>query len=62
MLTNLGKLSLERIHSMLCMFAMQGTGAGQFSQAQLKAFLDKKVREQQLTHSAGMYQLNRSGQ
>ena len=58
MLTNLGKLPLDRIHTMLRMFAMQGSSGGkECSLAELKAFLDCKVREQQLTYSAGAYQL-----
>jgi len=57
MLTNLGKLPLDRIYTMLSMFAMQGPGSKECSPAELKAFLDCKVREQQLTYSGGVYQL-----
>ncbi|KAK7479008.1 hypothetical protein BaRGS_00029769, partial [Batillaria attramentaria] len=57
MLQNLDCLPLERIHSMLRMFAVQGPESGEFTQAQLKAFLDRKVREQQLTYSGGVYRL-----
>ena len=32
MLTSLGRMKLDRIHSMLKMFAMQGTGGKEFSQ------------------------------
>jgi len=57
MLTNLGKLPLDRIHTMLRMFAMQGQGGKECSPAELKVFLDRKVREQQLVCSGGAYQL-----
>jgi len=56
MLTNLDSLSLERIHQMLKMFASQGSGAD-FSQDELKNFLQKKVREYKLVLSAGVYHL-----
>ena len=62
MLTNLGKLPLDRIHTMLKMFAMQGPSSSHdWSPAELKTFLDKKVKEQQLVCSGGLYQLNKSG-
>ena len=62
MLTNLGKLPLDRILMMLKMFAMQGsTSSHDCTPAELKVFLDKKVKEQQLTCSGGLYQLNKSG-
>ena len=61
MLTNLGKLPLERIHTMLRMFAVQGVGQ-ECSPAELRVFLDRKVREQQLLLSGGMYQLTKAGQ
>ena len=32
MLTSLGRMKLDRIHSMLKMFAVQGTGGKEFSQ------------------------------
>ena len=58
MLTNLGKLPLDRILMMLKMFAMQGsTSSHDCTPAELKVFLDKKVKEQQLTCSGGLYQL-----
>lgn len=57
MITSLGKMKLDRIHSMLKMFAMHGTGAKEFTQNELKVFLDKKVREQQLALVSGEYQL-----
>ena len=62
MLTNLGKLPLERIHSMLKMFAMQGTGGKECTPVELKAFLDRKVREQQLSVAGGLYQLSPTSQ
>ncbi|XP_022094921.1 anaphase-promoting complex subunit 2-like [Acanthaster planci] len=57
MLTNLESLSLDRIHSMLKMFAMQGPSASEFSEHKLRQFLDRKVREQMLVYSAGVYRL-----
>ena len=57
MLTNLGKLPQERIHSMLKMFAMQGPNIRECSMSELKTFLDRKVKDHQLTYSAGVYQL-----
>ena len=56
MLTNLESLPLERIHSMLRMFAMQGPGS-QVSQQDLQTFLDHKVKEQKLLFVSGVYRL-----
>ena len=56
MLTNLESLPLERIHSMLRMFAMQGPGS-QVSQQDLRTFLDHKVKEQKLAFVSGVYRL-----
>jgi len=56
MLTNLESLPLERIHSMLRMFAMQGPGS-QVSQQDLRTFLDHKVKEQKLAYMSGVYRL-----
>ena len=56
MLTNLESLPLDRIHSMLMMFAMQGPGSV-CSLQELKAFLDKKVKDQQLLCVSGVYRL-----
>ena len=39
MLTSLGKMKLDRIHSMLKMFAVQGTGAKEFTQVGAKGHL-----------------------
>ncbi|KAL7046908.1 hypothetical protein ACKWTF_002737 [Chironomus riparius] len=59
MLTNLDSMSLERIHQMLKMFASQGPGF-EFSQEELKSFLQRKVREHKLVYSYGVYQLNKN--
>ncbi|XP_078603825.1 anaphase-promoting complex subunit 2-like isoform X2 [Branchiostoma floridae x Branchiostoma japonicum] len=56
MLTNLDSLPLERIHSMLKMFAMRDNPI-EISLQELKAFLDSKVRSQQLLLSGGKYKL-----
>ena len=60
MLTNLESLPLDRIHSMLKMFAMQGPGS-ECSIHQLKGFLDKKVKDQKLLFTGGVYRLPKPG-
>ena len=61
MLTNLESLPLERIHSMLKMFAMQGPNSAECGIQELKAFLDSKVKEQKLLCVAGVYRLPKPG-
>lgn len=56
MLTNLDSLPIERIHQMLKMFASHGPGI-EFSQEELKKFLQRKVREHKLIFTGGVYQL-----
>lgn len=56
MLTNLDSMPLERIHQLLRMFASHGPSV-EFSQDELKHFLQRKVREHALIFSAGVYQL-----
>lgn len=56
MLTNLDNMALERIHQMLKLFASQAPGF-EFSIEELKAFLQKKVREHKLNYIHGVYQL-----
>lgn len=56
MLINLDSLPLERIHQMLKMFAAQDPGM-EFSQQELKYFLQRKVKEQKLVFAAGVYYL-----
>lgn len=56
MLTNLDSLPLERIHQMLKMFASHGPGV-EFSQEELKNFLQRKVRQHELIFASGVYQL-----
>lgn len=60
MLTNLESLTIDRIHSMLRMFAMQGPSAVECSVPELKRFLDSKVRDQKLLFSGGVYRLPKS--
>ncbi len=55
MLTNLGAMPLERIDTMLKMFMTEGK---ECSPSELKIFLNKKVKGQQLIFTAGTYQLN----
>lgn len=56
MLTNLGPLPLDRIHSMLKMF-MSSSG-GVVSINELKSYLDKKIKSQEMLLINGTYQLN----
>ncbi|GFS60495.1 anaphase-promoting complex subunit 2 [Trichonephila inaurata madagascariensis] len=57
MLTNMESLPLERIHSMLRMFAVQGTSTNECSIHDMRQFLEKKVRDRQLVYTAGMFKL-----
>ena len=61
MLTNLVSLPLERIHSMLRMFAMSGPNTGQCKVEDLKRFLNKKVRDGELQFVNGKYRLPKPG-
>ncbi|XP_042881814.1 anaphase-promoting complex subunit 2-like [Penaeus japonicus] len=54
MLTNLDCLPLERIHAMLKMFVQ---GSVECSPQELRAFLDRKVRQHQLLLTNGLYKL-----
>jgi len=56
MLTNLESLPLDRIHTMIRMFAMHGPGS-QISQSELRTFLEHKVKEQKLLCVSGLYRL-----
>jgi anaphase-promoting complex subunit 2 len=58
MLNNLNSLPLERIHTMLQMFAIQSTNSNELTTHELRHFLDSKVREQKLSYSNGQYKLN----
>ncbi|XP_058031243.1 anaphase-promoting complex subunit 2 [Ahaetulla prasina] len=60
MLTNLECLSLERIHSMLKIFVMTGPMVTEIDIQELQVFLQKKVRDQQLSYSGGVYRLPKS--
>uniref|UniRef100_A0A2C9KE64 Anaphase-promoting complex subunit 2 n=1 Tax=Biomphalaria glabrata TaxID=6526 RepID=A0A2C9KE64_BIOGL len=59
MLANLDCLTLERIHSMLRMFAMEEPSSSEITQQELKTFLDNKVKDQVLIFSGGVYRLNK---
>jgi anaphase-promoting complex subunit 2 len=61
MLTNLDSLPLDRIHSMLRMFAMSGPNTSQCNVDDLKRFLEKKVRDGELQFVSGKYKLPRPG-
>ena len=57
MLTNLEAMPIDIIYNMLKMFAMQGPSINECTQTELKNFLDKKVRNQELYLSSGLYRL-----
>ncbi|KAK7008348.1 Anaphase-promoting complex subunit 2 [Halocaridina rubra] len=57
MLTNLDCLPLERIHAMLKMFVQ---GSVECSPQELRAFLDRKVRQHHLLFTNGLYKLPKS--
>ncbi|XP_046844208.1 anaphase-promoting complex subunit 2-like [Xenia sp. Carnegie-2017] len=59
MLTNLDSLPLDRIHSMLRMFAVNGPT--QCNLDDLKRFLERKVREGELQYASGKYRLPKAG-
>ncbi|CAH3109944.1 unnamed protein product [Porites lobata] len=61
MLTNLESLPLDRIHSMLRMFAMQDPSSSQCSVDDLRQFLGRKVKDQELQFVNGFYRLPKSG-
>ena len=58
MLTNLNDMTLEKIHTTLQMFALQGPSAGDLTLPELRQFLESKVRDGLLTYSAGYYKLS----
>lgn len=58
MLTNLGSLPLDRIHSMLNMFAKVPTPYSKTS-AELKRFLEVMVQEEKVEYVDGMYKLKK---
>lgn len=60
MLTNLESLPLDRIHSLLLMFAMQGPSSSHCSLEDLRKFLDRKVKDQELQFVNGFYRLPKS--
>lgn len=60
MLTNLGSLSLDRILSMLRMFALSSTSSLECNREELRQFLDTKMREGQLTFDGENYKLIKS--
>ena len=57
MLTNIGSLPLERIHSMLKMFATHGESSSHCSMEEVKSFLSAKINDGELTYVGGMYKL-----
>ena len=56
MLRNLKSMSAENIHSMIKMFSKAGNST-ELSQEDLTAFLNKKVREELLCYTNGVYRL-----
>ncbi|KAF5398952.1 Anaphase-promoting complex subunit 2 [Paragonimus heterotremus] len=57
MLTNLGGLSLDRIHSMLRMFALSSTSSLDCNRDELRQFLERKLRECELSFDGEVYKL-----
>ncbi|KAM3173157.1 hypothetical protein ACTXT7_013056 [Hymenolepis weldensis] len=51
MLTNLGGMSIDRIHSTLKMFALGSSDVSECTRQQLRQFLEKKVRNGELISS-----------
>jgi len=49
-------MPIDRIHQMLKLFASHSGGV-EFTQEELKHFLQRKVREHKLLFSGGVYQL-----
>ena len=60
MLTNIGSLPLDRIHSMLKMFAIHGPAGSQCTVEDVKQFLDHKVEAGELHVSNGLYKLSKN--
>ncbi len=60
MLTNIGALPLERIHSMLKMFAIHGPEGSRCALEDVKLFLENKVKSGDLQFANGLYKLNKS--
>ncbi|KAH7950750.1 hypothetical protein HPB52_000238 [Rhipicephalus sanguineus] len=60
MLTNLESLKLDRIHTMLKMFAMQTPSTAELTEQELRHFLDGQVSKQKLLYSGGHYRLPKS--
>eukprot|EP00794_Sanderia_malayensis_P015618 gene15618-17192_t len=60
MLTNIGALPLDRIHSMLKMFAMHDLAGSQCTLEDVKQFLESKVKDGNLSFANGLYKLNKN--
>ena len=57
MLTNLGSMPLEKLHSMLLMFAVSDESAGDVSVDDLKRLMEAKIIAGKVTYSSGLYSL-----
>ncbi|VUZ41200.1 unnamed protein product [Hymenolepis diminuta] len=57
MLTNLGGMSIDRIHSTLKMFALGSSDVSECTRQQLRQFLEKKVRNGELVYEDELYKL-----
>jgi len=58
MLTNLGSMPSDRIHSMLNMF-VQTPNSYEWSPQQLEAYLNRLVRDDKLVSSGGQYSIRK---
>lgn len=57
MLTNLGGMSIDRIHSTLKMFALGSSDVSECSRQHLRQFLERKVRNGELVYEDDLYKL-----
>ena len=57
MLTNLGSLPLEKLHSMLLMFAVSDEMAENVSLGDMKKLMDAKTAAGKVAYSSGSYSL-----
>ncbi|VDO01241.1 unnamed protein product, partial [Rodentolepis nana] len=57
MLTNLGGMCIDRIHSTLKMFALGSNDVSECTRQQLRQFLEKKVRNGELVYEDELYKL-----
>lgn len=57
MLTNLGGMTMDRIHSTLRMFALGSNDSVECTRQHLRQFLERKVRNGELVYEDNVYKL-----